>query len=138
MLTFNIYQRNSESEKVLNNNNGIFPGWEETIHVFRNGVFLCQINTAQAHCCGYNTLEKVRCWGLNKEETETFWEEVSYFFNKKRTSCFRVGELFHVNTESVQKTSFFLHSSVEPVYKYRSASEPRHDTFLFKFQLCSS
>lgn len=137
MLTFNKFRRKGDSEAFLEKQD-IYHGWEETILVYKDDVFLCQINTAQAYCCGWNTLEKVRCWYFNEEETKTFWKEVNDYLNKIHATDFKVGELFHLNTEFVASAPFFKYSEVETVHSYRSKSEPHHSTILFKFKICSS
>lgn len=137
MLTFKQFRRQGDSENLLEKQ-GVYHGWEQTILVYKDDDFLCQINTAQAFCCGWNTLEKVRCWSFNEQETKTFWDEVNYYLNERRGTDFRVGELFHLNNGYITSTSFFKHSEVEIAHSYRSKSEPNYPTFLFKFKVCSS
>lgn len=81
MLNFKIFRRKDEVYHRLYGED--HPGWEQTILVYKGTTLMCQINTAQAYCCGWNTLEKVSGleW-LSSEEIPIFWEEVSNYLQK--------------------------------------------------------
>lgn len=142
MFTFKHFRRKDEANEVYLDKEG-FPGWERVIHVYKGDLFLCQINTAQAFCCGFNTIEKLgNLCLLSSDEIPIFWEEVSSYLDSSgkgdyRTD-FRVGELFCLHNGSFQDTSFYKESGGEVVHQYVSKSEPHHPTFIHKFTLCSS
>lgn len=142
MLTFNVYRRDDSAIQRLKERED-FAGWEQTVHVYKGDMLLCQINTAQAHCCGWNTMEKMAgLIFLTSEEIPLFWKEVKECLCPinwtKRSVVFPVGQLFCLHNESFQKTAFYEESKGEVVYSYISASEPGHKTYLYKFDLCSS
>lgn len=137
MLTFKIFRRKDEVYYRLYE--GDHPGWEQTILVYKGTALLCQINTAQAYCCGWNTLEKaLGLWWLSSEEIPIFWKEVSNYLQEAGPQDFPVGQLFLLHNETYQKSLFYKESKGELVYSYVSASEPGHLTCLYKFNLCSS
>ena len=137
MLTFKLFRRKDEVYHLLNRE--AHPGWEQTILVYKGATLLCQINTAQAYCGGWNTLEKVSGleW-LSSEEIPIFWKEVSYYLQEEASQDFPVSQLFLLHNETYQKSRFYKESKGELVYSYVSASEPAHLTCLYKFDLCSS
>lgn len=142
MLTFNVYRRDDLAIQRLKEREG-FAGWEQTVHVYKGDMLLCQINTAQAHCCGWNTMEKMSALAyLDVNEIALFWKEVKEYLAPenwiKRQVDFPVGQLFCLHNEHFQKTAFYKESKGEVVYSYISASEPDHNTYLYKFDLCSS
>lgn len=142
MLTFKLFRRDDSAKNLLKTSEG-FAGWEQTILVYKGGVLLCQINTAQAYCCGWNTMEKLSgLLFLTSGEIALFWKEVKEYLCPenwtKRPVGFPVGQLFCLHNEHFQKTAFYKESKGEVVYSYISASEPGHKTYLYKFDLCSS
>lgn len=142
MLTFSIYRRDDLAIQRLKEAEG-FAGWEQTVHVYKGDMLLCQINTAQAHCCGWNTMEKTSALAyLDGNEIALFWKEVKEWLIPvnwmNRKVDFPVGQLFCLHNEHFQKTAFYKESKGEVVYSYISASEPGHKTYLYKFDLCSS
>lgn len=142
MLTFNVFRRDDSAIQHLKEKKD-FAGWEQTVHVYKEDVLLCQINTAQAHCCGWNTIEKTSgLTYLDGNEIALFWKEVKGCLGPvnwtNRPVDFPVGQLFCLHNESFQKTDFYKESKGEVVYSYISASEPGHKTYLYKFDLCSS
>jgi len=141
MLTFKKFHRDDKAKKEYEREVD-FYGWEQTIHVFKGDSFLCQINTAQAYCCGFNTMEKVSSLTLlSSEEISTFWKEVGVFlgaYGGDYNTDFRVGELFCLHNSGFMESLFYKESKGEIVHSYRSKSEPNHLTYLYKFNLCSS
>lgn len=142
MLTFNVYRRDDLATQRLEETEG-FAGWEQTVHVYKGDLLLCQINTAQAYCCGWNTMEKLSgLLFLTSGEIALFWKELKeYLWPEnwyKREVDFPVGQLFYLHNESFQKTAFYKESKGEVVYSYISASEPGHKIYLYKFDLCFS
>lgn len=137
MLTFKLFRRKDEAYDLLSKED--HPGWEQTILVYKGTTLMCQINTAQAYCCGWNTLEKVAGlqW-LSSEEIPIFWQEVSNYLQEGGPQEFPVSQLFLLHNESYQISRFYKESKGELVYSYVSASEPNHFTCLYKFNLCSS
>lgn len=141
MLTFKLFRRKDEVYHISNRE--AHPGWEQTLLVYKGATLLCQINTAQAHCCGWNTMEKMSgLTFLTSEEIPLFWKEVKEYLNPVNWPTeqvdFPVGQLFCLHNEHFQKTAFYKESKGEVVYSYVSASQPGHKTYLYKFDLCSS
>lgn len=127
---------------------GHYAGWEVQIHVFYidpdRGIdksLVARINTAQAYCCGFNTIEYLSRFRYAQfaPEAENFWKAVKAYFMRPDGSypgSFPVSQLFHLNNTDFEKSEIFKKGNGKRVYSYQSASEPHHLTHLYQFDLC--
>ena len=131
-------------EKPLSLIGGVYQQYK--ISIKHDSYFY--LNLWTAGCCGFNTLSYcLQLQRLDQRQFDELFQDLTslfkernteYFYNKGVTApCYPVNQLFFLYGDvEYQKDSFSkLIAKGKEVHRYRSGSEPYHDTVMISIDL---
>ena len=139
LLTFELYHRKDHDpivRKMVDEGNTY--SYEQLI-VIRDdsGIVVGQVTCAAGYCCGLNLIHNLSIIKSSSQEKQSlFWKEVKEFFvgETQKILNFPVRQLFYLDNE-YSRVEFKKNAGFVEVYRYISASEPGHDTVMYRIDL---